>query len=133
MTGYLIDLDPVHMVIRLTVTAETVTPELAQEMYTRLQEISSTHGEYAAIYDLTLVKGTTIEVEAVRSMARNHPAVLLRRPHLVVAEQQRIYGLARLYEMCREHIYGHFDVVETLEEAYKICGLLPEDFTQRIV
>ena len=69
MTGYLIDLDPVHTVIRLTVTAETVTPELAQEMYTRLQEISSTHGEYAAIYDLTLVKGTTIEVEAVRSMA----------------------------------------------------------------
>jgi len=64
--------------------------------------------------------------------AHYSPAVLLRRPHLVVAEQQRIYGLARLYEMCREHIYGHFDVVETLEEAYKICGVLPEDFKQRL-
>jgi len=79
MTGYQIDLDPVHTVIRLTVTEEIVTPELAQEMYTRLQEISSTRGEYAAIYDLTMVKGTTIEVEVVRSMARNRPAVLLRR------------------------------------------------------
>jgi len=69
MTGYQIDLDPVHTVIRMTVTDEIVTPELAQEMYIRLKEISSTHGEYAAIYDLTLVKGTTIEVEAVRSMA----------------------------------------------------------------
>jgi hypothetical protein len=101
-------------------------------MYTRLKEISSTHGEYAAIYDLTMVKGTTIEVEAVRSMARNRPAVLLTRPHLVVAEQARIYALARLYEMCREHIYGHFDVVNTMEEAYKICGVLPEEFTQRL-
>src|SRR5215469_12528786 len=133
MTGYQIDLDPVHTVIRLTVTEEIVTPELAQEMYTRLQEISSTRGEYAAIYDLTMVKGTTIEVEVVRSMARNRPAVLLTRPHLVVAEQARIYALARLYEMCREHIYGHFDVVNTMEEAYKICGVLPEEFTQRIV
>jgi hypothetical protein len=60
MPGYKIDLDPVHTVIRLTVTDEIVTPQLAQEMYTRLQEISSTHGEYAAIYDPTLVKGTTI-------------------------------------------------------------------------
>ena len=132
MTGYQIDLDPVHTVIRLTVTEEIVTPELAQEMYTRLQEISSTRGEYAAIYDLTMVKGTTIEVEVVRSMARNRPAVLLTRPHLVVAEQARIYALARLYEMCREHIYGHFDVVNTMEEAYKICGVLPEEFTQRL-
>ena len=31
MSAYQIDLDPVHSVIRLTVTAETVTLELAEE------------------------------------------------------------------------------------------------------
>jgi hypothetical protein len=91
MTGFYIDFDPVHTVIRMTVTEEIVTPELAQEMNTRLQEISSTRGEYAAIYDLTKVKGTTIEVEAVRSMARNRPVPRSINSKSVVRKERKTF------------------------------------------
>jgi hypothetical protein len=132
MTGYQIDLDPVHSVIRLTVTAEIVTPELPEDIYKRLEQISSSGGPYATIYDLTIVKDTTIPVEMVRGYARRNPSVPMGRPHVVVGAETAIYGLARLFQMCREHVYGLVEVVHMLEEAYKIVEVCPGDFTQRL-
>jgi hypothetical protein len=132
MTGYPIDLDPVHSVIRLTVTAEIVTPELPEDIYKRLEQISSSGGPYATIYDLTIVKDTTIPVEMVRGYARRNPSVPMGRPHVVVGAETAIYGLARLFQMCREHVYGLVEVVHMLEEAYKIVEVCPGDFTQRL-
>jgi hypothetical protein len=51
--AYQIDLDPVHSVIRLTVTAETVTLELAEDIYRHLSKAASSGGPYAAIFDLS--------------------------------------------------------------------------------
>ena len=41
---YEIDPDPARSVIRLTVTAETVTPEMAEEIYRHLSEATSSGG-----------------------------------------------------------------------------------------
>ena len=40
-----------------------------------------------------------------------------------------VYGLARVFQMCREHRHGLFDIVYSLEEAYKLVGVRPKDFT----
>src|SRR5215470_12177993 len=50
---YQIDLDPTNSVIRLSVTAEIVTLELAEDIYIRLARITSRGGPYAAIFDLS--------------------------------------------------------------------------------
>jgi len=101
MTGYQIDFCAAHDCIRLTVTAEIITLELAEDIYLRLKEISSKGGPYATIYDLTCVKDTTIPVEMVKGYARRNPSVPMGRPHVIVAEATTIYGLARLFQMCR--------------------------------
>lgn len=132
MSAYQIDLDPVHAVIRLTVTAQIVTLELAEEIYTRLTGISSNGGPYAAIYDLSATKDTTIPTEIIRNYARRPPSVPMGRPHVVVGKAPVIFGLARVFQMCRENLYGLFDVVHTLKKAYRIAEVRPEDFTQRL-
>ena len=132
MTEYQIDVDPVHAAIRLTITAEVVTPELAKEIYGRLAQISSSGVEYAAIYDLTMVKDTTIPIDVVRRYAHRPPAVPMGRPHVVVGESPAIFGLARIFQMCREFVHGRLDVVHRLEDAYKIVGVRPEDLTERL-
>jgi hypothetical protein len=43
-----------------------------------------------------------------------------------------MYGLARLFQICGENVGNEFEVVQTLEEAYKIVETRPEDFTQRV-
>ena len=55
---YQIDLDPVHSVIRLTVTTETVTLELAEDIYRHLSEAASSGGPYAAIFDFSAAEHT---------------------------------------------------------------------------
>jgi hypothetical protein len=129
-TEYQIDLDPVHSVIRLTVTAEIITPELAEDIYTRLTRLSSSGGPYAAIYDLSAAKDTTIPTEMIRSYARRPPSVPMGRPHVLVGKAPVIFGLARLFQMCRENLYGLFHVVHTVKQAYKIVRVRAEDFTQ---
>ena len=51
---------------------------------------------------------------------------------MVVGEAPAIFGLARVFQMCREYRHGEFSVVQTLEEAYTIVEARPEDFTQRL-
>lgn len=69
---YEIDLSPARSCVRLTVTAETVTPELAEDIYRHLVAATSTGGPYAAIFDLSATQCTTIPTDAVRSRGRRH-------------------------------------------------------------
>ena len=129
---YQVDLDPTHSVIRLTVTAEIVTLELAEDCYRRLSLVTSRGGPYAAIYDLSAAKNTTIPTDMVRSFARRRPSIPMGRTHVVVGKAPVIYGVARIFQMCREFLGDQFDVVWSLAEAYEIIGARPEDFTQRL-
>src|ERR1700694_3558908 len=64
-----VDLDPTHSVIRLTVIEEMVSLECAETCYQRLSQVTSSGGQYGAIYDLTIAKDTTTPTHMVRSRA----------------------------------------------------------------
>jgi hypothetical protein len=130
---YEVDFDPAHSVIRLTVTAEVVTLELAEEVYQHLSDVTSRGGPYAAIYDLSAAKRTTIPTDMVRSFARRRPSIPIGRTHVVVGKEPVIYGLARVFQMCSEFLGSEFQVVWSLEEAYDIVGARPEDFTECLI
>jgi hypothetical protein len=128
-----IDLDPKHSVIRCTVLEEILSLECAEACYRRLSAISSTGGPYAAIYDLSIPKNTSIPTDVIREFARRTPSIPMGRPHVVVGKEPVVYGLARLFQMCSENVgVDCFEVVHTLEEAYSIVGARPEDFTVRL-
>jgi len=129
---YQIDVNPKNSVIRLTITEKIMTLECAEDCYQRLSRLTSSGGPYAAIYDLSVTTDTTIPVGIVRSFARRKPSIPTGRPHVVVGKFPAIYGLARVFQMCGESIGSDFQVVHTLEEAYEIVGVWPEDFTERL-
>jgi hypothetical protein len=126
---YQVDVDPAHSVIRLTVIEEIVSLECAEGCYQGLSRVTSSGGPYAAIYDLSRVKDTSIPTEMVRSFARRAPSIPMGRAHVVVGKEPAIYGLARIFQMCSEFLGRQFSVVRSLEEAYEIVGAHPEDFT----
>ena len=130
-----IDLDPTHSVIRLTVLEESVSLECAEDCYRHLSVVTSSGGPYAAIYDLSMARSTSIPTETIRDLARRRPSIptgKAGKPHVVVGYFPVIYGLARLFQMCGESVGSEFGVVHTLDEAYDIAGARPEDFTQRL-
>jgi hypothetical protein len=140
--NFRVDLDPTHRVIRLTVTAAVVTLTLAESCYFQLSKLAgrkpgkaeeSNSGQYAAIYDLSAVTGTTITVAMIRNFARRAPSIPMGKPHVVVGKDPNIHELARIFQMCRKYRLGHrFEVVRTLGEAYKLVEARPKDFTVRL-
>ena len=127
-----VDLDPTHSVIRLTVIEEVVSLECAEACYKFLSQISSSGGPYAAIFDLSAARATTITTQMVRNFASRTPSIPTGRPQVVVGKTPVIYGLARLFQACEERSGSQYDVVHTLKEAYEIVGVHPEDFTQHL-
>jgi hypothetical protein len=129
---YRIDFDPTHKVIRLTVTARVVTLRMAEDCYMSLARLASSGGPYAAIYDLSRATSTTLSTDMVRCYGRHLSAIPPGRTHVVVGKEPHIYGLARVFQMCREFIGQQFEVVHSLKEAYDIVGVRPQDFTERL-
>ena len=108
--------------------------ECAEQVYRHLRMLTASGGPYAAIYDLSIVKGTTIPTDVVRGLARRKPSIPTEtgRPIVVVGTFPVIYGLARLFQMCGESVDSKFDVVHTMKEAYAIVQVRPEDFTEHL-
>jgi hypothetical protein len=129
---YCIDLDPTHQVLRVTVTAAVATNELAEDCYRSVARIASRGGPYAAIWDLSGVTSTTASTDQVRGRASSAPAVPAGRTRVVVAKEPVIYGLSRMSELFRDSMGGQLQVVWSMEEAYAIVGVRPEDFTERL-
>ena len=129
---YVIDLDRAHSVIRLTIFEEVISLKCAEDVYRHLRQVTASNGPYAAIYDLTGAKGTSIPTEVIRGLALRPCPVPMGRPHVLVGKSPVIFGLGRLFQMCGESVGNEFQVVRRLEEAYTIVEVRPEDFTERI-
>jgi hypothetical protein len=127
---YRIDLDPTHQVLRVTVTAAVLTHDLGEDCYRSVARIASRGGPYAAIWDLSGVTSTTASTDQFRELASRAPAVPAGRTRVVVAKAPVIYGLSRMIELTRDSMGGQSQVVRSLEEAYAMLDVRPEDFTE---
>jgi len=128
---YVVDLDPTHRVLRTTVTT-AVTDESFQEIYRSVARLSATGGPYASILDLSQVVDFPVSPETIRVFAATSPAVPGERPRVMVAPQSALYGLARMFELHRDSMGGQLQVLHSMDEAYDLLKVSPQDFTQRL-
>jgi hypothetical protein len=128
----LIDLDPDHRVLRTTVITKVLTNEVLTEMYQLVELISFQGGPYSAITDLSQVERFPISAKTIRTLAASKPAIAAGTPRVIVAKQDIAFGLSRMFELSRNSMEGQLHVVRSLDEAYNLLGVKPEDFSQRL-
>jgi len=131
MPGYVIDLDPLHQVLRLTIN-EALTDQVLLDAYRSIGRLTSQGGPYAAIFDGSEVRDVKLSADTVRSIALGAPAVPAGRPRVAVVNRIVLYGLTRMFESTRTSIGLEFHIVWSLDEAYNILGVSPESFSQRL-
>ena len=129
---YLIDLDPAHRVLRLTVT-KPLTDDSLTDIYRSLSHVAAKSGPYASIFDVSQVEDSPLSADTIRALAATAPAVPVGRPRVVVASTPALYGLARMFELTRDSMGGQFHVVRDLDQAYDLLKVTAEDFTQRLI
>jgi hypothetical protein len=128
---YVIDLDPVHRVLRGTVTS-AFTDEGCTDLYWTIERIASQGGPYAGILDLSQAPAFPISARTLRVLSTTDPALPVGRLRVIVATEPVAYGLARMFELMRDSMGGELQVVRSLEEAYDLLGVRSSDFTRRV-
>jgi hypothetical protein len=126
---YVIDLDPVHQVLRVTVIG-TLTDSAARELHASLSHFATASVPYAAIFDLSRVTDNQLSIETIRDLVKKRPAVPTVRLRVVVAPRPVDYGMSRMFE--RDEMRGQFHLVLSVAEAYAMLGVSTENFSQRL-
>ena len=130
--AYEVDLDPTHKVLRITVTT-ALTDESFRHIYRSIARFAAKGGPYASILDLSQVVDFPVSSDTIRAFAATAPAVPGRRPRVMVAPQPALYGLGRMFEMHRDSMEVEVQVVRSVDEAYELVNVSPEDFTRRLL
>jgi hypothetical protein len=130
--AYMVDLDPTHRVIRITVTT-AVTDESFKHIYRSIARFAAKGGPYASILDLSQVVDFPISSDTIRAFAATAPAVPGGRPRVIVAPRPEVYGLSHIYEMHRDSMGVEVQVVRSVDEAYELLKASPKDFTQHLL
>jgi hypothetical protein len=129
---FVVDLDPIHRVPRITVTT-ALTDESCTEIYRTVARLTSWGGPYAAITDLSQVADYPVSTDVVRALAATAPAIPLGdRLSVIVARERALFGLARLFELSRNSMGGQLKVVQSMDEAYNLLRVAPQDFSERL-
>jgi hypothetical protein len=130
---YVVDLDPTHRVLRITITT-ALTDEACTNIYRALERLGSQGGPYkAAIVDLTQVVDFPVSAETIRAFAATGQAIPGQGPRVTVASDPALYGLARMFELQRDSMGGNLQtVVRSLDEAYDLLKVTAEDFSERL-
>jgi hypothetical protein len=130
--GYGVDLDPQHRVLRITVST-ALTDGVAREIYRTVARLASRGGPYAAITDFSQVVDFPISADTIRDLAATAPPNTAGgRRSVMVAQQPALFGLARMFELHRDSIGVEVQVVHSMDEAYDLLNVSPEDFSQRL-
>ena len=65
---------------------------------------------------------------AIRMLASNPPLVPENYVRIVVAPQDEVYGLSRMFEMMGSEMGNRVDIVRNTEEAYRLAKVEETEF-----
>ena len=128
---YVIDLDPAARIVRVTVDG-VLTDELLVETYGTLERLVTGKDPYSGIFDFSKVVEDLVSSEGISALASKVPIILSGNLRVVVASTPGLHGLFRMYEMSRDGMRADLQIVGSIDEAYRLFGVRPEDFSQRL-
>jgi hypothetical protein len=130
--NYIIDLDPVHQVFRITLPY-IVTDQMAVDAYRSFRRLAAQGGPYASITDFSEVLKLNLSADIVRHLAHQAPPVSLStRPRVAVVNSIILYSLMDMFCEIRISIGLQCHIVWSVDEAYAMLGVSSEGFSDRL-
>jgi hypothetical protein len=130
---FVVDLDPTHDALRITLTGEIATDRVATYVYQTVTRLAAHGGPYAGIFDFSQVTHSALTPTTVRTLAATAAAIPGERPRVIVARMDSVYGVARMFELYRDSMGGQAPiVVRSNDEAHELLNVSPQDFSQRL-
>lgn len=102
-----------------------VTDEVLLQRDQQVLEWNASHGYHASITDFSEIAGLNISASAIRKLAERPPLSNSELPRVavIVASDDFVFGMSRMFEMMGVGRSDRIHVVRTLEEAYAQLGV----------
>jgi hypothetical protein len=126
--AFVFEFDPIHRILGIRFS-EDVTSEDLLYFYRMSALLVESFDPLSAIIDFSEVTSFDSDPQFLRELASLPPAMPQReRPRVVVAPSDKIFGLARLFEIHGEATRPSFHVVRATREAWAIIGVQEPEF-----
>jgi len=100
-----------------------VTDEVLLSSFDRVRAWMHSNGPCSSITDFSGVESFQVTASAVNQLAAKRPLVPDGFLRIVVAPQDEIFGMTRMFEMLGSKTRDSVDVVRTVAEAYSLAGV----------
>lgn len=120
--SYRFDFDPTNRILRCLFTGR-VTDEELKDYYSDASQYTAQTDALAGITDFSAAEAVDASPETVRDLASLPPVMTdVRRVRCIVAPSDKVFGLARMFELQGGHTRANLHVVRTVKEALAILG-----------
>jgi hypothetical protein len=125
--GILLSLDELHRVLYIRFEG-VVTDDVLLKSYDRVREWVSSHGPASSITDFTEIASFEVTANGVSQLAANSPLVPDNFLRIVVAPQDEVFGMTRMFGMLGSGTRNEVHVVRLLADAYQLAGVESPEF-----
>jgi len=117
-----LDFDELHQVMLIRF-AGRVTDEVLLSHFQRVRGWLTAHGPCSSITDFSDVTSFEVTAQAVRQLAAGAPLVPNDFLRVVIAPQDEVFGMVRMFEMLGSATRDRVYIVRTISEAYEVTGI----------
>ena len=104
---------------------DLLTEESAAAFYGAIRKYGIATDARAGIWDFSSAR-ENVASETIRRVAKQEPAMPVNRPCFIIAPDNHLFGLSRMFQISGEHKRPLLQVVRTLDEALRtLCVKSP--------
>lgn len=128
--GFFLEFDETNNTVRLTFESRVTTADIGGEAYSALRAFVASRPPCKGIADFSHV--TTVEASSrtIQGRARLPPAMHGSLPFVIVAPQDHVFGLSRMFSVFAERTRPHIQVVRAMDDAYRLLEIQAPSFSR---
>jgi hypothetical protein len=126
--GYVIDYDATNNILRVTLQ-DHVTDAALLKAYAAAAKYVASHGPCRGIWDISQATKLDVPINAIRQIAASPPIIPTGYMRIIVAQEDFVYGLMRMFQMLSDLTRPDLCVVRTIDEAYRLLRVESPEFS----
>lgn len=128
--GFFLEFDANNNTVRLSFEHTVTTADLDGGAYSALRTFVSSRPPCKGIADFSQVTTVEAPIHTLQERARLPPAMPGGLMFVIVAPQDHVYGLSRMFSVLAEQTRPHLHVVRTVDKAYALLGISSPQFSR---
>lgn len=128
--GFFLEFDAPNNTVRLAFEDTVTESDIGGAAYGALRSFVASRPPCRGIADFSPVTNVDATGELIRHRATLPPAMTGGLPFVLVAPQDHLYGLSRMFSLAADRSRPHLKVVRTMQQAYQMLGITSPHFVR---